>query len=56
MGLDLADQGQQARGGRVEVRGQPGDLVAEAVQRRDARVSGSQHGQRGDRHGEASFG
>ena len=31
-GVELADQGEQARGGGVEVRGQLGDLVAEPVE------------------------
>ena len=39
-GVELPDHGEKPRGGGVEVRGQLGDLVAEAVQLRDARRGG----------------
>ena len=38
--IELADQREQPRGGRVEMGGQLGDLVAESVQLRDDRVRG----------------
>ncbi len=52
--VELADEGQQARGRSVEVRGQPGDLVAETVQIGEWMRRGG-HGLRGNRHGEPSF-
>jgi len=48
--VELADQGQEARGGGVEVGGQLGDLVAEPVQLRGVMSS-----ERMDLHGEPSF-
>jgi hypothetical protein len=41
--VELANQGEEARGGGVEVRGQLGDLVAEPVQVRGGMRSGK-HG------------
>jgi hypothetical protein len=49
-GVELADQGEQARGGGVQMRGELGDLVAEALQGRDARMRGNEHREIG-RHG-----
>ena len=54
-GVEVPDQGEQPRGGGVQVRGQFGDLVAETVQRRGASRCGN-HGGQIDRHGEPSFG
>ncbi len=51
-GIELPDQGEQARGGGVEVCRKLGDLVAEPVQLRG--TSGS-HRRRSDRHGKPSF-
>jgi hypothetical protein len=31
-GVELADQGEEARSGSIEVRGQLGDLIAESIQ------------------------
>jgi hypothetical protein len=39
-GVELPDQGEEASGGGLEVRGQLGDLVPEAVQLQDARRGG----------------
>jgi len=45
--VELADQLEQARGGRVEVRGQLGDFFAETIELRD-RFRGRDDGQRAD--------
>src|SRR5207244_13414012 len=50
-GVEVTDQLEQTRGGRVEMGGQLGDLVAEAVEFRGARLSRL----RMDLHGEPSF-
>ena len=42
-GIELADEIQQASGRRLEMRGELGDLVAQAVQLRDARRRGLQN-------------
>jgi hypothetical protein len=52
--VELADEREQARGGGVEMRGQLRDLVAEAVQLRDARMGGNDGGAI-VRHSESSF-
>ena len=53
-GVELADEGEQPGGRGVEVRGQLGDLVAQAVQVGERMLRGGD-GLRGDRHGEPSF-
>jgi len=54
-GVELADQGEQACGGGVEVCGQLGDLVAEPIELRDG-WRRREYGECVDRHGEPSFG
>ena len=54
-GVELADQGEQAGGGGVEVRGQLGDLVAESIELRDGGMRRDERSGRVDRHGEPSF-
>ena len=53
-GVELADEVEEASGGGIEVRRQLGDLVAQAVQLRDAFRGGSGSGDvwREDFHGE----
>ena len=52
-GVELANQVEEPRGGGVEVRGELGDLVAEAVQL-GGRLGRGQHGGRMKRHGQSS--
>jgi hypothetical protein len=54
-GVELADEGEQARGGGVEMGGELGNLVAEPVQLAYVRRRFEQHGRCGQ-HDMASFG
>jgi hypothetical protein len=51
--VDLADQGEEPRGGSIEVRGQLRDLVAETIEL-GGRLWRGQHGGRVKSHGESS--